>query len=139
MKYEFIEKDIDTTILKYKDKEYEIKRDVELISKLQNVNNKARTKMLIELTKQGITKDDLVITTKKNGKTYVDNSNLNALEKYYTDAETLNLMNDISKSNFNMDLSQLVLDIGLNPEESNEFGIKLGEAIAGKKSPSKEN
>ena len=39
MKYEFIEKDIDTTILKYQEKEFEIKRDVELVSKLQDVNN----------------------------------------------------------------------------------------------------
>ena len=30
MKYQFIEKDEDTTILKYQDKEFEIKRDVRI-------------------------------------------------------------------------------------------------------------
>ena len=137
MKYEFIEKDVDTTILKYQEKEFEIKRDVELVSKLQDVNNKARTKMYVELTKQGIKKDDLVITTKKDGKTYVDNSNLTALEQDYVQTETYNLMNDISKKYFNMTLEELILDIGLDPSESKEFGIKLGESISGKRTPSK--
>lgn len=139
MKYEFKQKDIDTTILKYKDNEYEIKRDIDLISKLQDINNKARTKMYVELTKQGIKKDDLIITTKKDGKTYVDNSNLNALEQDYINAESYNLMNDICNKYFEKTLEELVLDIGLNPEESQEFGTKLGEAISGKKSPSQKS
>ena len=83
MKYQFIEKDEDTTILKYQDKEYEIKKDVELVSKLQSVNKDARLTMYSDLVKKGISKDDLVITTKKDGKTYVDNSYLDELEKQY--------------------------------------------------------
>lgn len=138
MKYEFIEKDADTTILKYKDKEYEIKRDVELVSKLQDVNNKARTKMYIELTKQGIKREDLIIKTVKGSKTYEDSSNLNALEKNYIEAETYSLMNDICKRYFDKGLDELVIDVGLTPDESKEFGTKLGEAISGKKTPSQE-
>ena len=138
MKYEFIEKDVDTTILKYKDKEYEIKRDVELVSKLQDVNNKARTKMYIELTKQGIKREDLIIKTVKGSKTYEDSSNLNALEKNYIEAETYSLMNDICKRYFDKGLDELVIDVGLTPDESKEFGTKLGEAISGKKTPSQE-
>ena len=136
MKYEFIKKDEDTTILKYKDKEIEIKRDIELISKLQDVNNKARTKMYVELTKQGIKREDLIIKTVKGSKTYEDSSNLTALEKNYIENETFTLMNDICKKYFNESLEELVIDLGLNPEESKEFGIKLGEAISGKKTPS---
>lgn len=137
MIYSFTEKDADTTILKYKDKEFEIKRDIELVSKLQDVNNKARTKMYVELTKQGIKKEDLIIITTKDGKRYEDNSNLTALEKSYIDTETINLMSDICKKYFNMTLEELVLDIGLDPITSQEFGLKLGEAISGKKTPSK--
>lgn len=136
MKYEFITKDADTTILKYKGKEYEIKRDIELVTKLQDVNNKARTKMYIELTKQGLKKDDFVITSTKDGKKYVDNTNLIALEQDFVNTETYILMNDIVNKYFNMTLEELVLDIGLNSTESNEFGTKLGEAISGKKTPS---
>jgi hypothetical protein len=135
MKYQFIEKDEDTTILKYQDKEYEIKKDVELVSKLQSVNKDARLSMYSDLVKKGISKDDLVITTKKDGKTYVDNSYLDELEKQYLKDEQYNLFNDLCRNYFNMSLEELVIDIGLNPDESQKFGNELGEAISGKGTP----
>ena len=46
-------------------------------------------------------------------------------------------MTDIPKKYFNMTLEELILDIGLDPSESKEFGIKLGESISGKRTPSK--
>ena len=56
MKYKFEKIDDDITKLSYKNKEFEIKRDVELTSKLQSVYMKARTKMMIDFSKQGVTK-----------------------------------------------------------------------------------
>lgn len=56
MKYKFEKIDDDITKLSYKDKEFEIKRDVELTSKMQGVYMKARTKMMIDFSKQGLTK-----------------------------------------------------------------------------------
>ena len=138
MKYQFIQEDEDTTILKYKDKEYTIKRDVELVSKLQSVNRDARLSMYADLVKKGISKDSLVITTKKDGKTYVDNSYLDELEKQYLKDEQYNLFNDLCKHYFDMSMEQLVLDIGLKPDESQKFGTELGEAISGKRTPSQE-
>lgn len=138
MKYQFIQEDEDTTILKYKDKEYEIKRDIELVSKLQSVNRDARLSMYADLVKKGISKDSLVITTKKDGKTYVDNSYLDELEKQYLKDEQYNLFNDLCKHYFDMSMEQLVLDIGLKPDESQKFGTELGEAISGKQTPSQE-
>ena len=61
MKYKFEKIDDDITKLSYKDKEFEIKRDVELTSKMQSVYMKARTKMMVDLSKQRITKEDLTI------------------------------------------------------------------------------
>jgi hypothetical protein len=138
MKYQFIQEDTDTSILKYKDKEYEIKKDVELVSKLQSVNKDARLTMYSDLVKKGISKDDLVITTKKDGKTYVDNSYLDELEKQYLRDEQYNLFNDLCRNYFNMSLEELVIDIGLNPDESQKFGNELGEAISGKGTPREE-
>lgn len=135
MKYQFIEKDEDTTILKYQDKEFEIKRDVELVSKLQSVNRDARLSMYADLVKKGISKDKLVITTKKDGKTYVDNSYLDELEKQYINDEHIKLFNDLCMNYFNMTMEQLVIDIGLDPDESQKFGTELGEAISGKGTP----
>lgn len=141
MKYQFIEKDKDTTILKYQDKEFEIKRDVELQTKVQSVHSKARTKMFIELTKQGIKKEDLIIKEIKNGKTYEDNSNLQEVEKGYVEIETLNLMDEISKKYTNMTFSELIIDIGLsenNYEEIENFTKDFTLAIRGNsKTPSK--
>ena len=138
MKYQFIQEDEDTTILKYKDKEYTIKRDIELVSKLQSVNRDARLSMYADLVKKGISKDSLVITTKKDGKTYVDNSYLDELEKQYIKDEQYNLFNDLCKHYFDMSMEQLVLDIGLKLDESQKFGAELGEAISGKRTPSQE-
>lgn len=141
MKYQFTEKDEDTTILKYQDKEFEIKRDVELQTKVQSVYSKARTKMFIELTKQGIKKEDLIIKEIKNGKTYEDNSNLQEVEKRYVEIETLNLMDEISKKYTNMTFSELIIDIGLsenNYKEIENFTKDFTLAIRGNsKTPSK--
>ena len=141
MKYQFIEKDKDTTILKYQDKEFEIKRDVELQTKVQSVHSKARTKMFIELTKQGIKKEDLIIKEIKNGKAYEDNSNLQEVEKGYVEIETLNLMDEISKKYTNMTFSELIIDIGLsenNYKEIENFTKDFTLAIRGNsKTPSK--
>ena len=60
MKYEFITKDEDTSILKYKDKEFSFTKDVALITKLQNINFDARNEMIMDLAKKGMTTDDLI-------------------------------------------------------------------------------
>lgn len=134
MKYEFIKKDADTTVLKYKDKSFEFKRDINLQKMVQEVHSKARTKMYIELTKQGIKKDDLVITEVKDGKTYVDNSNLKEVENYYTELQTLELMDDICNRYTNMNFTELVVDIGLDEKNYNEienFTTGISLAIKG--------
>ena len=137
MKYKFEKIDDDITKLSYKDKEFEIKRDVELTSKLQSVYMRARTKMMLELSKEGITKKDLVIERKANGKTYYDNTNLNELEKYYTEMAFLEIYDDISKKATGMIFQELVLDIGLNENESEEFGLEFSNALLGNtKTPS---
>lgn len=137
MKYKFEKIDDDITKLSYKDKEFEIKRDVELTSKLQSVYMKARTKMMLELSKEGITKKDLVIERKANGKTYYDNTNLNELEKYYTEMAFLEIYDEISKKATGMIFQELVLDIGLNENESEEFGLEFSNALLGNtKTPS---
>ena len=137
MKYKFEKIDDDITKLSYKDKEFEIKRDVELTSKLQSVYMRARTKMMLELSKEGITKKDLVIERKANGKTYYDNSNINELEKYYTEMAFLEIYDNISKKATGMIFQELVLDIGLNENESEEFGLEFSNALLGNtKTPS---
>lgn len=139
MKYKFEKVDADTTKLIYKEKEFEIKRDVDLTSKLQGVYMKARTKMMVDLSKEGITKKDLVIERKENGKTYFDNSNITEIENTYIQMASLDLYNEISKKYTNMDLQELMTDIGLTEDEAEQFGADFSSALTGDvKTPSKE-
>lgn len=139
MKYKFERIDNDTTRLSYKEKEFAIKRDVELTKKIQGIYMKARTKMMVDLAKEGITKKDLVIERKENGKTYYDNSNITEIEQNYIQMASLDLYNEICKSSTDMSIDELMEDIGLNESEAEKFGNEFSLAIQGKtKTPSKE-
>ncbi len=132
MKYEFIQVDEDTSKLKYKDKEFEIKRNVKIISEMQELVKKSRLKMIMELSKQGISIESLTIEKKENGKTYYDNSNRLAMEKYYQEEATLEYFNDLIQRLFGMSLEELLLDIGLSNEKEGEaFSTSLIEHLSG--------
>lgn len=135
MKYEFIKKDEDITILKYKGKEFEIKKDVELQREFQRINKNARVKMMLDLTKQGITSNDFIIIKKNGSKTYEDKSNLIQLEQSYIQEASLDLFQTLSNKYFNMSLENLIEDIELTEEESTKFGNDFAYALAGKESP----
>lgn len=135
-KYEFIKQDEDTTILKYKDKSFEIKKDVGLQKEIESVNKNARVKMMVDLTKQGITSNDLVVIRKEGSKTYEDKSNLIQLEQSYTQEASVDLFQSLSNRYFGMKLEDLIKDIGLNDEEASKFGNDFAYALAGKSSPS---
>lgn len=135
-KYEFIKQDEDTTILKYKDKSFEIKKDVELQKEIESVNKNARVKMMVDLTKQGITSNDLVVIRKEGSKTYEDKSNLIQLEQSYMQEASIDLFQSLSERYFGMKLEDLIKDIGLEDEEASKFGNDFAYALAGKSSPS---
>lgn len=132
MKYEIIKKGTDDYTLKYKDKEFNFKTDLKIMSKMQGANKAARTKLVMDLTKQGISMKDLTITKKENGKTYLDNSNKAELEKAYIDDETANVFSEICEEKFGMDLTTLIMDIDLNEEEMEKFATDLVQALTGK-------
>jgi hypothetical protein len=132
MKYEFIKVDEDTSKLKYKDKEFEIKRNVKLVSEMQELIKKARLNMIMDLSKQGISIDSLTIEKKENGKTYYDNSNRLAIEKIYQEQATLEYFNNLVERITNMTLEALLEDIGLSTEkEGEQFSQKLMECLSG--------
>ena len=81
MKYEIIKNGVDDYTLRYKDKVFNYKPDIELMSNLQEAPKKARIEMLKDLAKEGISLKEFTIEEKKNGKTYFDNTN-KALESY---------------------------------------------------------
>ena len=132
MKYEFIKVDEDTSKLKYKDKEFEIKRNVKLVSEMQELIKKSRLKMIMDLAKDGISIDSLTIEKKENGKTYYDNSNKLAMEKIYQEQATLDYFNELVVRLTNMQLEDLLMDIGLSTEKDGEdFSKQLMDCLTG--------
>lgn len=138
-KYEFKKIDADTTELKYKDKTLTIRKDVELMKKLQGVNAKAKTKMMIELSKQGLTKKDLTIEKKEGSKTYYDNSNLLEIEEQYVNEASLEVIDGVCVDMFGMNLTDLILDMELDEKDTEQFGVQLVSILTGQKleTPSK--
>ena len=116
MKYNFSCENDDVT-LKYKDKEFTFKRDVKLISELQGLVMEARQRMIEDYAEKGKSIKNLTIETKKDGKTYYDNSNKNELEKIYQEKVTLEYFNKKCEEYFKMDLPSLIQDIGLEGED----------------------
>lgn len=131
-KYEIIKNGTDDYTLKYKDKEFNFKTDIQIMTKIQGANKTARTRLIMDLAKQGISIKDLTIEKKENGKTYLDNSNKAELEKAYMDEETANVFSEICKDKFGMDLTELILDIDLDEKETEKFAVELVQALTGK-------
>lgn len=139
MKYKFEVIDNDTTKLTYKDKEFKIKRNINLLKRTQEVYFKARTKMMVDLTKQGITKKDLIIEKKENGKTYYDDTNIREIENNYIEMENLEIYNSIAEDYTGMSWIELIEDIGLEESDVEEFAFNFAKSLQGKdKTPSEE-
>lgn len=129
--------DEDKRVLKYKDKELEFTKDVELASKFQELPKRTKTRMIVDLAKQGISVNDLVIKTQKDGKTIEDHSNEDAIYKMYQGEEMLKILDEICTKYFNMTVVKLIEDMELTQEQELKFGGDLMEALIGKESPKK--
>ena len=137
MKYEFIKKDEDITILKYKEKEYEFKTDIKIISEIQSLVADARIKLIEDYASKGKSIKDLTIEKKVNGKTYYDNTNKRELENIYQEKITIEYFDNKCKEIFDMNLAELITDIGLETEEeTSKFATELISYLSGK-TPSK--
>ena len=136
MKYEFIKIDEDTTKLKYKDKEFSIRKDIDLLKKLGSIQIKSKTRMYSELAKEGISVKDLEIERHEGNKTLIDKSNIIDLEKYYLDLTAAEVLNEISLKYTTMSIDALITDIGIAEEESKKFMTDLLKALKGEQSPS---
>lgn len=136
MKYEFIKVDDDNITLKYKDKEFNIKKDIDLLKKLGSIQQKAKIKMMADLKKDGLTVSDLEVERHEGNKTIIDKSNLTNLEKDYLDIVASEMLNEITLKYTNMGLVEIFNDIGLNDDESVKFAYDLLFALKGELSPS---
>ena len=129
--YEIIKNGVDDYSLKYKDKEFKFHADINLKKKMQGVYKTAKIKMLMDLASEGMSLKQFTIEEKKNGKTYSDNTNKAELEQAYIDNEMAEVFNQICIDNFGMDLSDLIMDIGLEDKQIEDFSKDLAMALNG--------
>lgn len=133
MTYKFEKKDADITILSYGEKQFEIKKDVRLIKDFQDLNARARKRMLIDLSKEGISTKDLIIEKKEGNKTIYDNSNAKEMEDECIKEVTYELLDELCMRFFKMPLNDICEDLRLETEEQiNDFNMKFIEAMTGK-------
>lgn len=132
MKYQIIKNGTDDYTLTYRDRVFNYKTDIELMSKLQGAPKKARLKMLKDLANEGISLKKFTIEEKKDGKTYFDNTNKNALEQEYIGEAMLEVIDEVCKKNFNLSFAEIMADIGLETEEEQaKFAKELGASLIG--------
>lgn len=141
MKYTFTKIDDDTTELSYKGKSFMIKKDVDLLKRMESLPQRAKIKMASDLKLEGMTLDDLQVEKKVGNKTYIDKSSIVDLEKYYQDVVANEILNEICQKYTKMNLMDLFKDIEINisdlgAEEQLEFTTKLLTALKGDTSPS---
>ena len=132
-KYEIIKNSTDNYTLKYKDKSFDFKTEVSLISKMQGIHKNARIKMIQDLSKQGISLKSLSTEEKKDGKTYIDNTNREELEEAYLEDAMVEFFDDVCKDKFNMSLVELLTDIDLvnDANEVQKFTEEFIMALTG--------
>mgnify|MGYP003300910959 CR=1 FL=1 len=95
--------------------------------------------MMFSLKEQGMTSNDLILKTVKNGKTYEDKSNLVELEQYFAGLESTLIYDEICNEFTKMSLAQLFLDVGIDTTNENEvknFTVDLTKAITKTDTPS---
>lgn len=131
-KYEFIKNGVDDYTLKYKDKEINFNSNVNIQKDLQDVPERARKKMILDLAKEGISIKDLSKEIKENGKTYYDNSNKDELEKVYIEEEQAKTFLNIIENLFGMDYIELLKELEIeNEEDVSSFATELGYILSG--------
>lgn len=141
--YKFTKIDKDTTKLECEiggeQKEFEIKKTVELLKELTSATHRSRNRLIKDLAKEGLTKSDLVKEVKKDGKTFYDSSSWDELEQSYYEEENQLVLSNVVEKITGYDLLNLIVEMGLNEKEIETFSTELVIALTGNqtKSPSK--
>lgn len=133
MKYKINKEGIDNYILEYKDKMIPFHSNVGIVQDLQASIKNARLRMVKELKEQGLTINDLISATEKDGKTTYDNSSRQYIEEAYINEENQKVLEKIIKDTFGMSFEELILDMGIEtPEEAQELATDIGNCLIGK-------
>lgn len=129
--------DKDTFELEYNGKTHTITSDLEKVVQLQQIDFEARVLLNKKLKEQGATIEDLQYEKKENGKTIIDDSQLQLLLEECKKEATYNKLKKIIKDTTDLDLLEIAKELGEKDFQTfvSEFVINMsGE---GEKTPSK--
>lgn len=123
MKYEFKIISTDNYELVYIDRKKEEKslkftKDVALTKKLQELQMKGRLKLQKMLKEMGMTKGDLIERKEIDGKIIYDDHLYREYEEEATGLVSIEVLDDIFGIKFNMTLTELLEDMGINAEST---------------------
>lgn len=121
--------------------EFEIKKTVDLLKELTSATHRSRNRLIKDLAKEGLTKSDLVKEIKKDGKTTYDSSSWDELEQSYYEEENQLILSNIIEKITGYDLISLIMELGLEEKEIENFSSELVSALTGSKAdtPSKKS
>ena len=92
--------------------------------------------MYKDLADAGYKKEDFMIEKQEGNKKTIDNSNNIAMEQEYQNQAISDVFDEILIKYTNMNLAELMQDIGLDVfssnEENKQFGLNITKAITGK-------
>ena len=103
-------------------KEIPFKRNIDIASRMDGVNSNANKKLMLELTKEGLTASDFTIKrTTEDGKIIYDNTNWIEFKKAKIEEETGLVLIDILEHSFKMKAEDLFEELGLDMNNEQEL------------------
>lgn len=94
---------------------------IEMAKELQGIVKKARLMMFKELTEAGVSKDDLVVRKEVNGEIIYDETNYKNYEKEFMQIAQLEVINKVYEQAFDMNIADLLVDMGIEKNEKEVF------------------
>lgn len=113
-------------------KTFTFTRTIDLARRLQSTDIKKTEKLIEYLAARGETigNTKLRIERKEGNKTYIDESNLEAIKNAYEQEIIMEIINDIVRSQIGIDVEKLVTELKLTKEEAEQFGKDFFTALA---------
>ena len=113
-------------------KTFTFTRTVDLARRLQSTDIRKTEKLIEYLAERGETigNTKLRIERKEGNKTYIDESNLEAIKKAYEQEVTIEIIDDIVKAQIGIGFEQLLMELKIEKDEGEQFGKDFFTALA---------
>lgn len=113
-------------------KTFTFTRTIDLARRLQSTDIKKTEKLIEYLAARGETigNTKLRIERKEGNKTYIDESNLEAIKKAYEPEIIMDIINDIVKAQIGIGFEQLLIELKIEKGEGEQFGKDFFSALA---------